>query len=99
MAALQEAAPPFDVVLLDMHLPQMDGFGVLAAMRAESRTRGMPVICVSALAREEDRLRAAEAGADGYVVKPFRFQDLIHEVDAALRRRAVLGPEASIARL
>lgn len=75
-----------DIVLLDVRIPRIDGFGVLARLRQTSST---PVIMVTALADDIDRLSGLHLGADDYVVKPFNPQEVVARVKAVLRR--VLG--------
>jgi two-component system copper resistance phosphate regulon response regulator CusR len=76
----------YDLVLLDLMLPGIDGFGVLSAMRAE---RGAtPVLMLTARDKVEDRVRGLEQGADDYLVKPFAFSELLARVHALLRRGA-----------
>ena len=74
----------YDLVLLDVMLPGVDGFGVLQAIRAEKR--GLPVLMLTARDRVEDRVRGLEQGADDYLVKPFAFSELLARVGALLRR-------------
>ena len=74
----------YDLVLLDVMLPGIDGFGVLAALRAEGRT--MPVLMLTARGEIDDRVRGLERGADDYLVKPFAFSELLARVGALLRR-------------
>ena len=74
----------YDLVLLDLMLPGVDGFGVLAAIRAEKRQ--LPVLMLTARDRIEDRVRGLEQGADDYLVKPFAFSELLARVNALLRR-------------
>ena len=76
-------APP-DLVLLDVMLPGVDGFGVLAAMRQQGRKT--PVLMLTARDKVEDRVRGLEGGADDYLVKPFAFSELMARVGALLRR-------------
>jgi two-component system copper resistance phosphate regulon response regulator CusR len=76
----------YDVVLLDLMLPGIDGFGVLAAIRAEKRQ--MPVLMLTARDKVEDRVRGLERGADDYLVKPFAFSELLARVGALGRRGA-----------
>ena len=76
----------YDLVLLDVMLPGVDGFGVLAAMRAEGRST--PVLMLTARDKVEDRVRGLERGADDYLVKPFAFSELLARVGALLRRGA-----------
>ncbi len=83
--ALREAASwrP-DVILLDLGLPGMDGFATLAALRPATRAA---VIVVSVMPGEKDKVRALDAGADDYVVKPFGMEELVARIRAVLRRQ------------
>lgn len=72
-----------DIVLLDVRIPKLDGLGVLARMRQTSST---PVIMVTALADDLDRLSGLHLGADDYIVKPFNPQEVVARVKAVLRR-------------
>ena len=83
-AGLQAALGGVDLVLLDIMLPVMDGFSVLAEIRATKP--GLPVIMLTARGTEEDRVRGLKGGADDYVVKPFSAQELLARVEAVLRR-------------
>jgi two-component system copper resistance phosphate regulon response regulator CusR len=74
----------YDLVLLDLMLPGVDGFGVLAAIR--ERGRQLPVLMLTARDKVEDRVRGLEQGADDYLVKPFAFSELLARVGALLRR-------------
>ena len=73
-----------DLVLLDARLPDISGFDVLKRVRAEGRRQ--PIIMVTALDEETDRVLGLELGADDYVVKPFSLRELTSRVRAALRR-------------
>jgi PAS domain S-box-containing protein len=92
-AALAAAlADPPDLVLTDAMMPGLDGFALLAALRADPRTRTIPVIILSARAGEESRVEGFDAGADDYLVKPFAARELVARVNthlqlAAARRR------------
>ena len=77
-------AGDYDLVLLDVMLPGVDGFGVLRAMRQEGRKT--PVLMLTARDKVEDRVRGLEGGADDYLVKPFAFSELLARVGALLRR-------------
>ena len=79
----------YDLVLLDLMLPGVDGFGVLAAMRATGKRT--PVLMLTARDKVEDRVRGLEQGADDYLVKPFAFSELLARVGALLRRGATQG--------
>ncbi|KQV58564.1 MULTISPECIES: ATP-binding protein [unclassified Caulobacter] len=86
-AALEAAlrGPPPDLVLSDVMMPGLDGFGLLAALRAETRLEGLLVILLSARAGEEARVEGLAAGADDYLVKPFSARELRARVDGAVR--------------
>lgn len=73
----------FDLVLLDVMLPQIDGLKVLSLLRKERQT---PVIMLTALGAEEDRIKGLSIGADDYLPKPFNFTEMSLRVDALLRR-------------
>jgi two-component system cell cycle response regulator len=61
-----------DLILLDVMMPEMDGYEVCRRLRADPRTAGIPVILLSALSEPADRLQGFEAGADAFVTKPVR---------------------------
>lgn len=73
-----------DLMLLDLNIPRRDGFGVLSALRA--RNDALPVIVLSALSEDVDKLSALRIGADDYVTKPFNPKEIIARVNAVLRR-------------
>uniref|UniRef100_UPI0025D69380 ATP-binding protein n=1 Tax=uncultured Caulobacter sp. TaxID=158749 RepID=UPI0025D69380 len=77
--------PPPDLVLSDVMMPRLDGFGLLAALRAEPKLEGLLVILLSARAGEEARVEGLAAGADDYLVKPFSARELRARVDGAVR--------------
>jgi len=79
-----------DLVLLDLMLPKLDGFGVLSALRADRLAA--PVVILSARGEEWDRVQGFEVGADDYVVKPFSMRELLLRVRALLRREAGGAP-------
>ncbi len=74
----------FDVVLLDLGLPDRDGFDVCRELRARS---DVPIIVVTARSEEVDRVVGLELGADDYIVKPFGFRELVARIRAVVRRR------------
>ena len=73
-----------DLVLLDIMLPEIDGLHVLERVRKDKPT--LPVICLTALGEQADRVRGLKAGADDYIVKPFGLDELLARVEAVLRR-------------
>jgi len=78
-----------DVVLLDLGLPDMDGFAVCRAIRAAG---DVAIIVVSARGQVDERIAGLRAGADDYLVKPFNIDELVARVDAVLRRRSAGRP-------
>jgi DNA-binding response OmpR family regulator len=72
-----------DLILLDLLMPEMDGFEFMRSLRKD---RKMPIIILSAKNSEEDKVMALKSGADDYVTKPFSVRELIARIRAALRR-------------
>ncbi len=77
---------PYDAVVLDIGLPQMDGLSVLEAWRRAGRT--MPVLLLTARDRWSDKVQGIDAGADDYVAKPFHMEELLARLRALVRRAA-----------
>ncbi|BAZ25474.1 putative sensor protein [Kalymmatonema gypsitolerans NIES-4073] len=96
LAAVHFEVP--DLVLSDVMMPKLDGFGLLAHLRADERTRSVPVVLLSARAGEESRVEGLEAGADDYLVKPFSARELLARVKATLET-ARLRQEAARSRM
>ncbi len=100
LAQARESPP--DLVLTDVMMPRMDGFELLAALRADSLTVGVPVVMLSARAGEEGTLQGLDAGADDYLVKPFTARELMArirsnlELDRARRTRRQLERSRSL---
>jgi len=92
-AIAQAATRAPDLVLLDLGLPDLDGFEVVRRLREWS---AMPVVVLSARGREDDKIRALDAGADDYVTKPFATGELLARMRAALRRRARGDDDAAV---
>jgi signal transduction histidine kinase/DNA-binding response OmpR family regulator len=94
VARARDARP--DLVVSDVMMPQLDGYGVLDALRAEPATEHIPVVLLSARAGQESTVEGIEAGADDYLVKPFTARELLArvranvEMDRARRIRASL---------
>lgn len=81
-----------DLVSLDVGLPQLDGWEVCSRIR---ELTGVPILFVSALGAEADRVRGLQLGADDYITKPFSFREYVARVEAALRRAATPVDRAS----
>lgn len=84
LAAARSEAP--DLLVLDIGLPEMDGWQVLDELRSVPETRFLPVLVLTAHAEEESRRRADEGGADAFVTKPFQPNDFRQEVLNLLAR-------------
>ena len=92
LAALEAARVQLpDLVLTDVMMPRLDGFGLIKALRADERTRRLPVILLSARAGEEAAAEGLEAGADDYLMKPFSARDLIVRVRTHIERAKMRG--------
>lgn len=80
--ALARAADgPIDVVILDLQMPKIDGFGVLASLKKDPKFTDTPILALTASAMLGDRERALEAGFSSYIVKPFDLQSLRSEIE------------------
>jgi PAS domain S-box-containing protein len=88
-----------DLVLTDVIMPGMDGFGVLRTLKTDRETQAMPVILLSARAGEESRVEGLHAGADDYLVKPFTARELLARVGAHLRLARVRAEAAERERI
>jgi adenylate cyclase len=84
------AADSFDLVLLDMMMPGLSGFEVLCRLKAEARTRHLPVIMISALDELDSAVRCIAAGAEDYLPKPFNPVVLRARVGASLEKKRLL---------
>lgn len=96
-AVVQGARHPYDMILLDWRLPGLDGVSVLRAWR----TRGLdtPVIMLTARSGVEATVEALDAGADDYMSKPFRFEELLARIRARFRRSSHEGSNVTIGRI
>jgi DNA-binding response OmpR family regulator len=82
LAAAQASKP--DLILLDIHMPRMDGYEVCRVLKTSEATRDIPIIFITSLDSEKEKVRGFEAGADDYVVKPFYKEELQARVKAHL---------------
>lgn len=82
-----------DLLVLDVMLPGIDGFAVLAALRTSRQT---PVLMLTARGKTDDKLRGFELGADDYLVKPFQFPELLARVRALLKRRQAVATDPTL---
>jgi two-component system OmpR family response regulator len=89
-ALIMADSTPFDALIVDLMLPQLDGLSVIQRLRAKGKRT--PVLILSAKASVDDRVRGLQAGGDDYLTKPFAFTELLARVQALLRR-ATQGAE------
>ena len=89
--------PPYDLVVLDLMLPKVDGFEILKLARARRLTT--PVLVLTARDSVADKVRGLDLGADDYLTKPFSFDEFLARVRALLRRGAAAGPVLRVADL
>jgi CheY-like chemotaxis protein len=77
----------FDLILMDVQMPELDGYATTRAIRRQEKTSGrhIPIIAMTAYAVRGDREKCLAAGMDGYISKPVRSDKLIHEIETALR--------------
>ena len=88
-------AEPFDLVILDLMLPGLDGVTVCRAIRRDSRNAEVPILMLTARREESDKVLGLDSGADDYLTKPFGIREFVARVRALLRRRRpVTGPHA-----
>ncbi len=77
-----------DLVLLDVKLPRLDGYEVCRRLKADERTRSIPVLILSAKAQQAEIQRGFEAGADRYLCKPMSFPDILKQIQSFENREA-----------
>jgi two-component system copper resistance phosphate regulon response regulator CusR len=90
-AMFQISVNDYDVIVLDLSVPTVDGMEICRLVRAEGRT--MPILMLTARDAVGDRIAGLDAGADDYLVKPFAFGELVARIRALLRRGNTLEPE------
>jgi DNA-binding response OmpR family regulator len=93
-ALTRALARPPDLLITDVMMPRMDGWSLVRQLRAQTGLGMLPVIFLTALSSEDDRIRGFRLGADDYVTKPFRFEELDLRVAKTLRRTAQAVQEA-----
>jgi PleD family two-component response regulator len=81
-----QAAPP-DLILLDIMMPDMDGYEACERIKADERTRDIPVLFISALDEMEDKVKAFTAGGVDYITKPFQAEEVLARVQTHLALR------------
>jgi DNA-binding response OmpR family regulator len=85
----------FDFLILDLNLPDLDGFTICRELRRSPATAKLPILILTARASEQDRVTGLELGADDYLVKPFSVRELLARITAILRRSRGTESDAS----
>jgi DNA-binding response OmpR family regulator len=88
-AVFEAVEDPPALILLDLMLPSVSGWEVARRLRQNHRTKGVPIIAVSALARAQERESALHAGCDGYLSKPFSPEEMARMITTTLSRQGV----------
>ncbi len=86
----------FDFLILDLNLPDLDGFTICRELRRNSATASLPILMLTARASEQDRIMGLELGADDYLTKPFSVRELLARITAILRRSKGTEQDASV---
>ena len=79
------AAPPPDIILMDIHLPGMDGLSVVRQMKTDERTQRVPILALTAHAMRGDKDRFLDAGCDGYISKPIDVKTFLSSIEQYIR--------------
>ena len=80
---MEEVLP--DLILLDIIMPEMDGYEMITQLKSTRRLKSIPVIFLTALGQLQDKINGLDAGADDYLVKPFEFEELLARIRTAIR--------------
>ncbi len=84
--SITRSAAPFDLILMDIHLPGMDGLSVVRAMKGDTRTARVPILALTAHAMRGDKDRFLDAGCDGYISKPIDVKTFLSSIEQYLDR-------------
>ena len=84
-----------DLLLLDLIMPEMDGFAVCETLKKNPATAGIPIVVLTGLASELSRFAGLESGADEYLTKPFNFNEILAKVQDVLDRKAAGSPRVA----
>jgi CheY-like chemotaxis protein len=96
LEVLIDRGEAYDVVLMDILMPVMDGLTATQQLRAHERTRHLSILCVSARASGSDRESGMRAGCDAYITKPYKRRDFLKALHDMLVARGVITPGESI---
>ena len=90
LALKAAASDPPDIILLDISMPDMDGFEVCRRMKEDARLRDIPILFISALTETEEKVKAFRRGGVDYITKPFQIEEVEARVETHLRLRQAL---------
>ncbi len=85
LSITRDASTPLDLILMDIHLPGMDGLSVVREMKSDLRTQKIPILALTAHAMRGDKDRFLEAGCDGYISKPIDVKTFLSSIEQFLR--------------
>ena len=85
LSITRDAAAPLDLILMDIHLPGMDGLSVVREMKSDTRTQKIPILALTAHAMRGDKDRFLEAGCDGYISKPIDVKTFLSSIEQFMK--------------
>jgi len=85
LSITRDAAAPLDLILMDIHLPGMDGLSVVREMKSDLRTQKIPILALTAHAMRGDKDRFLEAGCDGYISKPIDVKTFLSSIEQFMK--------------
>ncbi|KPW63856.1 response regulator [Pseudomonas amygdali] len=81
-----------DLILMDIHLPEMDGLSATALLKKDAGTAAIPVVALTAMAMKEDKENIRLAGCNAYIIKPLRYKELYRVIDTLLEKKLPQQP-------
>ncbi|EGH23168.1 sensory box histidine kinase [Pseudomonas amygdali pv. mori str. 301020] len=81
-----------DLILMDIHLPEMDGLSATALLKKDAGTAAIPVVALTAMAMKEDKEKIRLAGCNAYIIKPLRYKELYRVIDTLLEKKLPQQP-------
>lgn len=96
LAKVESKEQPYDLILLDVMMPNMNGWDTLKAIRSNDKLKHIPVIMLTAINEEQKMVSGLKIGADDYIVKPFVLPNLLARIEAILRRSTWQKNEAKV---
>ncbi|AVB13614.1 MULTISPECIES: response regulator [Pseudomonas syringae group] len=81
-----------DLILMDIHLPEMDGLSATALLKKDAGTAAIPVVALTAMAMKEDKEKIRLSGCNAYIIKPLRYKELYRVIDTLLKKKLPQQP-------